>query len=84
MICIMFLRRAADKGKKDLFRALPSGFFPEDTKPYPAGPSTSGTTVVVIIVFQAKVQSYAIDIRILQRISILNYVAANSLNTVRE
>lgn len=54
MICIMFLRRAADKGKKDLFQALSRGFFPEDTKPYLAGPPISRTTVVV---FQAKVQS---------------------------
>ena len=49
------------------------GFFPADIKPYPEWSLTSRITVVVIIVFQAKVQSYAIDVRILRRISTLYY-----------
>lgn len=64
MICIMFLRGTADKGEKGQFR--PCGFFPKNTKPYPAGPSTSRTTIIVIIVFQAKVQKLRDDVRILE------------------
>lgn len=48
MICIMFLRRSADEGGKKGPVSGPRGFFPRKTqKPYSAGPSTSGTTVVI-------------------------------------